>query len=163
MLKLFAAAAACAGLVLGAAQGAQAADLNGAGATFPAPVYAKWAETYKQQTQTGLNYQAIGSGGGIKQIKAKTVDFGASDKPLKPEDLNAAGLMQFPTVVGGVVPVMNIPGICWPRSISATSRSGTTRRSPPIIMASTCPTCRSPSCTARTARAPASCSPAIWR
>jgi len=111
MLKLFAAAAACAGLILGAAQGAQATDLNGAGATFPAPVYAKWAETYKQQTQIGLNYQAIGSGGGIKQIKAKTVDFGASDKPLKPEDLNAAGLIQFPTVVGGVVPVMNIPGI----------------------------------------------------
>jgi phosphate transport system substrate-binding protein len=98
-------------MILGGVASARAADLNGAGATFPAPVYAKWAETYKQQTQIGLNYQAIGSGGGIKQIKAKTVDFGASDKPLKPEDLNAAGLFQFPTVIGGVVPVMNIPGI----------------------------------------------------
>lgn len=111
MLKQLVAAAACAAMMFGAASGAQAADLNGAGATFPAPVYAKWAETYKQQTQIGLNYQAIGSGGGIKQIKAKTVDFGASDKPLKPEDLSAAGLFQFPTVIGGVVPVMNLPGI----------------------------------------------------
>lgn len=90
---------------------ASAADISGAGATFPAPIYAKWAEAYKAQTGTGLNYQAIGSGGGIKQIKAKTVDFGASDKPLKPEELSAAGLYQFPTVVGGVVPVMNLPGI----------------------------------------------------
>ena len=88
-----------------------AANLAGAGATFPAPVYAKWAEAYKAQTGVGLNYQAIGSGGGIKQIKAKTVDFGASDKPLKPDELGAAGLYQFPTVVGGVVPVMNLPGI----------------------------------------------------
>ena len=104
-------AAACAMLTIGAAAGAQATDLSGAGATFPAPVYAKWAEAYRAQTQIGLNYQAIGSGGGIKQIKAKTVDFGASDKPLKPEDLAAAGLFQFPTVVGGVVPVMNLPGI----------------------------------------------------
>src|SRR6187549_335966 len=86
---------------------AQAADISGAGATFPAPVYAKWAETYKAQTGVGLNYQAIGSGGGIKQIKAKTVAFGASDKPLKPEELDAAGLMQFPMVMGGVVPVVN--------------------------------------------------------
>jgi phosphate transport system substrate-binding protein len=104
-------AAACAALAIGAAGGAQAADLTGAGATFPAPVYTKWAEAYKAQTHTGLNYQAIGSGGGIKQIKAKTVDFGASDKPLKAEELNSAGLFQFPTVVGGVVPVMNLPGI----------------------------------------------------
>lgn len=93
------------------ATGVQAADLSGAGATFPAPVYAKWAETYKATTGVGLNYQAIGSGGGIKQIKAKTVDFGASDKPLKPEELDAAGLYQFPTVMGGVVPVVNLPGI----------------------------------------------------
>jgi phosphate transport system substrate-binding protein len=93
------------------ASAASAADISGAGATFPAPIYAKWAETYKAQTGVGLNYQAIGSGGGIKQIKAKTVDFGASDKPLKPEELDAAGLYQFPTVVGGVVPVVNIPGI----------------------------------------------------
>ncbi|HEY2658770.1 MAG TPA: phosphate ABC transporter substrate-binding protein PstS [Caulobacteraceae bacterium] len=111
MLNRLIAAATCATMILGGVASARAADLNGAGATFPAPVYAKWAETYKQQTQIGLNYQAIGSGGGIKQIKAKTVDFGASDKPLKPEDLNAAGLFQFPTVIGGVVPVMNIPGI----------------------------------------------------
>src|ERR1700712_3424742 len=108
MLKTFVATAGVAALL---ASAAPAADLSGAGATFPAPVYAKWAETYKATTGTGLNYQAIGSGGGIKQIKAKTVDFGASDKPLKPEDLNAAGLFQFPTVVGGVVPVMNLPGV----------------------------------------------------
>jgi phosphate transport system substrate-binding protein len=104
-------AAACATLTIGAAVSAQATDLSGAGATFPAPVYAKWAEAYRAQTHVGLNYQAIGSGGGIKQIKARTVDFGASDKPLKPEDLNGSGLFQFPTVVGGVVPVMNIPGV----------------------------------------------------
>jgi len=104
-------AAACALATISAAASAQATDLTGAGATFPAPVYSKWAETYRAQTGIGLNYQAIGSGGGIKQIKARTVDFGASDKPLKPEDLNAAGLFQFPTVVGGVVPVMNLPGI----------------------------------------------------
>jgi phosphate transport system substrate-binding protein len=103
-------AVACATLALGAA-GATKADISGAGATFPAPVYAKWAEAYKGQTGIQLNYQAIGSGGGIKQIEAKTVDFGASDKPLKPDVLNSNGLMQFPTVVGGVVPIMNIPGI----------------------------------------------------
>jgi phosphate transport system substrate-binding protein len=108
MLKTIAAAV---GAVILAGGAAQAADLTGAGATFPAPVYAKWAEAYKAQTGVGLNYQAIGSGGGIKQIKAKTVDFGASDKPLKLEDLNASGLYQFPTVIGGVVPVMNLPGV----------------------------------------------------
>jgi phosphate transport system substrate-binding protein len=90
---------------------AMAADITGAGATFPAPIYTKWAEAYKGATGTGLNYQAIGSGGGIKQIKAKTVDFGASDKPLKLDDLNAAGLYQFPTVMGGVVPIVNLPGV----------------------------------------------------
>src|SRR5215471_17495907 len=95
-----------------AAFGANAAGvISGAGATFPAPVYAKWAEEYKAKTGTSLNYQAIGSGGGIKQIQAKTVDFGASDKPLKPDDLATAGLAMFPTVIGGVVPVMNLPGI----------------------------------------------------
>src|ERR1700677_750994 len=94
-----------------AAPAAMAASISGAGATFPAPVYAKWAETYKAQTHNDLNYQAIGSGGGIKQINASTVDFGASDKPLKPDVLEASGLQQFPTVVGGVVPVMNVPGI----------------------------------------------------
>ena len=90
---------------------AMAADISGAGATFPAPIYARWAETYKAATKNGLNYQPIGSGGGIKQIEAKTVDFGASDKPLKPADLAANGLMQFPMVMGGVVPVMNLPGV----------------------------------------------------
>jgi phosphate transport system substrate-binding protein len=89
---------------------AMAANISGAGATFPAPVYAKWAEAYKAQTHNDLNYQAIGSGGGIKQIIAGTVDFGASDKPLKPDVQAANGLQQFPTVIGGVVPVMNLPG-----------------------------------------------------
>ena len=88
-----------------------AADISGAGATFPYPIYSKWADAYKTQTGTGLNYQSIGSGGGIKQIKAKTVTFGASDMPLKPEDLKAAGLLQFPMIIGGVVPVVNIKGV----------------------------------------------------
>ena len=90
---------------------AQAVDITGAGATFPYPIYAKWADTYKQKTGVGLNYQSIGSGGGIAQIKAKTVDFGASDMPLKPEDLQQSGLMQFPAIIGGVVPVVNLEGI----------------------------------------------------
>jgi phosphate transport system substrate-binding protein len=90
---------------------AHAADITGAGATFPYPIYAKWADAYKKQTGIGMNYQSIGSGGGIAQIKAKTVDFGASDMPLKPEDLAAAGLMQFPAIIGGVVPVVNLEGI----------------------------------------------------
>ena len=94
-----------------AATMAAAADLSGAGATFPYPIYAKWAEAYKAKTGVGLNYQSIGSGGGIAQIKAKTVDFGASDKPLSPQELQAAGLTQFPTVIGGVVPVVNLAGI----------------------------------------------------
>ena len=90
---------------------AVAADITGAGATFPYPIYAKWAEEYKKATGNGLNYQSIGSGGGIKQIKAKTVDFGASDMPLKPEDLEAEGLMQFPAIMGGVVPVVNLANV----------------------------------------------------
>ncbi len=89
----------------------QAADITGAGATFPAPVYARWAEGYATKTGNKMNYQSIGSGGGIKQITAKTVDFGASDMPLSPEDLEKGGLMQFPTVIGGVVPVVNLPGV----------------------------------------------------
>ncbi|MBV8681331.1 MAG: phosphate ABC transporter substrate-binding protein PstS [Caulobacteraceae bacterium] len=89
---------------------ASAAAISGAGATFPAPIYNKWAETYKAKTNNQLNYQAIGSGGGIKQIEANTVDFGASDKPLQPADLEKNGLVQFPTVIGGVVPVVNLPG-----------------------------------------------------
>ena len=116
------------------------ADISGAGATFPYPIYAKWADAYKKLTGIGLNYQSIGSGGGIKQIKAKTVTFGASDMPLKPEDLKAAGLLQFPMIIGGVVPVVNVKGVgtghsCTStappsrRSIWATSPSGTTRRS----------------------------------
>ena len=90
---------------------AQAADISGAGATFPYPVYSKWADTYKTQTGVGLNYQSIGSGGGIKQIKAKTVTFGATDKPLKIEELKESGLVQFPAIIGGVVPVVNVKGI----------------------------------------------------
>jgi len=90
---------------------AHAADITGAGATFPYPIYAKWAEAYKKATGNGLNYQSIGSGGGIKQIKAKTVDFGASDMPLKAEELEAEGLAQFPAIIGGVVPVINLDGV----------------------------------------------------
>lgn len=85
--------------------------LNGAGATFPFPVYSQWAYKYAQLTGVKINYQSIGSGGGIAQIKAKTVDFGGSDEPLKPEDLKESGLAQFPMVMGGVVPVVNLPGI----------------------------------------------------
>ena len=88
-----------------------AADITGAGATFPYPIYAKWAEAYKAKTGSGLNYQSIGSSGGMKQIKAKTVDFGATDAPIKFEDLEADGLVQFPAIIGGVVPVMNIEGV----------------------------------------------------
>jgi phosphate transport system substrate-binding protein len=90
---------------------ASAASISGAGATFPYPVYAKWAAAYQKVSGIGVNYQSIGSGGGIAQIKAKTVAFGASDMPLKPADLAPLGLAQFPTVVGGIVPVVNIPGI----------------------------------------------------
>ena len=90
---------------------ALAVDITGAGASFPAPIYAKWAETYKASSGNSLNYQSIGSGGGIKQIKAKTVDFGASDKPLKHDELESSGLMQFPAVMGGVVVVVNLDGV----------------------------------------------------
>src|ERR1700709_162012 len=99
-----------AGLVA-ASTSAFAADITGAGATFPLPVYSKWADAYKKETGVGLNYQSIGSGGGIKQILAKTVTFGASDAPLKGEDLDKGGLVQFPMVMGGIVPVVNIDGI----------------------------------------------------
>jgi phosphate transport system substrate-binding protein len=94
-----------------AAAGAHAAEITGAGATFPAPLYAKWADAYQKATANRMNYQSVGSGAGIKQIKAKTVDFGASDMPLKPEDLEKDGLQQFPTVIGGVVPVVSVAGI----------------------------------------------------
>jgi phosphate transport system substrate-binding protein len=88
-----------------------AQEITGAGASFPAPVYAKWAEAYQKATGVKVNYQSIGSSGGIKQIKAKTVDFGASDAPLKPEELEKDGMVQFPTVIGGIVPAINLPGI----------------------------------------------------
>jgi phosphate transport system substrate-binding protein len=108
MLKRFAIAGAAACVSLAAAA---AGDISGAGATFPYPVYAKWADAYKKLTGIGLNYQSIGSGGGIKQIKAKTVTFGASDMPLKPDELKAAALLQFPMIIGGVVPVVNVKGV----------------------------------------------------
>ena len=90
---------------------ALAQDVTGAGASFPAPVYAKWADAYNKASGARINYQSVGSGAGIKQIKSKTVDFGASDMPLKDEELAADGLFQFPTVIGGVVPVVNVKGI----------------------------------------------------
>jgi len=101
------------GAVAGLAIAATAAfaDITGAGASFPFPIYAKWAAVYKGSSGVGLNYQSIGSGGGIAQIKAKTVAFGATDKPLTTKELTAVGLAQFPTVIGGVVPVINVPGI----------------------------------------------------
>ena len=103
---------AAAGLIAAAAFGtANAADISGAGATFPYPIYAKWADSYKKETGNGLNYQSIGSGGGIKQIKAKTVTFGASDAPLPGKELDESGLAQFPMVMGGIVPVVNLDGI----------------------------------------------------
>jgi len=88
-----------------------AQDVTGAGATFPAPLYAKWADAYNKATGARINYQSVGSGAGIRQIKGKTVDFGASDMPLKDEELEKDGLVQFPTVIGGVVPIVNIAGI----------------------------------------------------
>ena len=90
---------------------AVAANVTGAGATFPQPVYSKWASEYQRATGNQINYQGIGSSGGIKQIQAKTVDFGATDSPMTPAELNQSGLVQFPTVIGGVVPVVNIAGI----------------------------------------------------
>ena len=103
-------AIAAAGLVV-ASTSAFAADITGAGATFPFPVYSKWADAYKKETGSGLNYQSIGSGAGIKQIQAKTVTFGATDMPLKPEQLEKDGLVQWPMVMGAIVPVVNLEGI----------------------------------------------------
>jgi phosphate transport system substrate-binding protein len=102
-------AVAAAGVLLSAS--AFAADITGAGATFPYPIYAKWADAYKKATGIGLNYQSIGSGGGIKQITSKTVDFGASDMPMKPEELDKNGLIQFPAIMGGDVIVYNLKGV----------------------------------------------------
>jgi len=100
-----------AGNSAGTALAADSLTINGAGASFPFPIYSQWAYKYQQTTGVKLNYQSIGSGGGISQIKAKTVDFGASDAPLKADELKQAGLVQFPMVIGGVVPVVNLPGI----------------------------------------------------
>jgi phosphate transport system substrate-binding protein len=111
MIRRIACATAAAVALVVAPLSVLAADISGAGATFPYPIYAKWADTYKKETGNGLNYQSIGSGGGIKQIKAKTVTFGASDQPLKPEELTDAGLIQFPMVMGGIVPVLNLEGV----------------------------------------------------
>jgi phosphate transport system substrate-binding protein len=108
-----------AGTVLAAAP----VTINGAGASFPYPIYSQWAYKYEQTTGVRLNYQSIGSGGGITQIKAKTVDFGATDAPLKADELKQAGLVQFPMVIGGVVPVVNLPGIA----------SGTVRLTPALL------------------------------
>ena len=112
MLKSFLGAA-VAGVIAASAlaPSALAADISGAGATFPYPVYAKWADTYKKDTNVGMNYQSIGSGGGIKQIKAKTVTFGATDAPLKGDELEKDGLVQWPMVMGGIVPVINLEGV----------------------------------------------------
>jgi phosphate transport system substrate-binding protein len=114
------AAAALATLALGTAH---AADITGAGATFPFPIYAKWAEMYKAQTGTGLNYQSIGSSGGLRQIRAKTVAFGASDAPVKGEDLDKDGMVQFPAIIGGTVPVFNLEGF----------EPGTVRMTGPVL------------------------------
>src|SRR4051812_4744004 len=112
MIKLLSATVAVALMTSTAFVGAASADtITGAGATFPAPLYAKWAEGFKRTSGNQLNYQAIGSGGGIKQIEAKTVDFGATDKPLTQAEQDQYGLYQFPTVIGGVVPAINVPGI----------------------------------------------------
>ena len=100
-----------AGMVAASATAAFAADITGAGATFPFPIYSKWADAYKKETGNGLNYQSIGSGGGFKQIQAKTVTFGATDMPLKAEQLEKDGLAQWPMVMGAIVPVVNLEGV----------------------------------------------------
>ncbi len=105
------AAATAAAVSFAAIAPVSAADISGAGATFPYPIYSKWADAYKKETGIGLNYQSIGSGGGIKQIKAKTVTFGASDAPLEGKDLDKTGLAQFPMVMGGIVPIVNLEGV----------------------------------------------------
>src|SRR6185369_3495132 len=111
LIPSLAGTALAAAVLAGAAGVALAQDVTGAGASFPAPVYAKWADAYNKATGARINYQSVGSGAGIKQITAKTVDFGASDAPLKDDELAKNGLIQFPTVIGGVVPVINVKGI----------------------------------------------------
>ncbi len=110
-MKMFFTVALAAALLTSTAAVAQADTISGAGSTFAAPLYAKWAEGWKATTNNALNYQGIGSGGGIKQIEAKTVDFAGSDKPLTQDALNQYGLYQFPTAIGGVVPMINLPGV----------------------------------------------------
>ena len=110
-MKLLPRFLAASALAFGVGLSAQAAEITGAGASFPAPIYAKWAEAYKGATGNALNYQAIGSGGGVRQITAKTVDFGASDDPIPGDELARAGLVQFPAVIGGIVPGGNLKGI----------------------------------------------------
>ena len=110
MTKFFLRSVLMASVALGAAS-VHAQDVTGAGASFPAPIYAKWADAYNKATGARINYQSVGSGAGLRQIQAKTVDFGASDMPLKDDELAKSGLMQFPTVIGGVVPVVNLKGI----------------------------------------------------
>jgi phosphate transport system substrate-binding protein len=109
--RTFSAAIAVAAAAMLVAAPAKAAEISGAGATFPYPIYAKWADAYKKETGIGLNYASIGSGGGIKQIQNKTVTFGASDAPLKGADLDKSGLVQFPMVMGGIVPIVNLDGV----------------------------------------------------
>jgi phosphate transport system substrate-binding protein len=110
-MRFIALSATAAAVIAGGATIALAADISGAGASFPAPVYSKWADAYKKETGTSVNYASIGSGGGIKQIKSKTVTFGATDAPLTGDDLEKSGLVQFPMVMGGIVPVLNVDGI----------------------------------------------------
>ena len=110
-IQKFLRSAVAAGVLAGSTLAAHAVDITGAGATFPFPIYSKWADAYKKETGNGLNYQSIGSGAGIKQIQAKTVTFGATDAPLKPEQLEKDGLVQWPMVMGAIVPVVNLEGI----------------------------------------------------
>ena len=111
MKSMYLRSLAVAAALCGASGVALAQDVTGAGASFPAPIYAKWADAYNKATGARINYQSVGSGAGIKQINSKTVDFGASDAPLKDDELAKAGLVQFPMVIGGVVPVVHIAGI----------------------------------------------------
>ena len=110
-IRIIARAALAAAALAAGSLAAPAAEISGAGATFPYPVYAKWADAYKKETGTGVNYQSIGSGGGIKQIQANTVTFGATDKPLTEKELGASDLVQWPMVMGGIVPVVNLEGV----------------------------------------------------
>ena len=111
LIRFFATGAVAVGMAAGAQAQQEVKEITGAGATFPAPLYAKWAADYYQATGVKINYQSVGSGAGLKQIDAKTVAFGASDMPLKEDELEKKGLVQFPTVIGGVVPVVNVKGL----------------------------------------------------